>query len=73
MREEYKQITELHQKLQTIYDLVKKYPNDMELGEKIRKYYYDDTETSYIYESPDGGKTVYRRKFNDHETSSVSI
>ena len=38
MREEYKQITELHQKLQTIYDLVKKYPNNMEFGAQIREY-----------------------------------
>ena len=39
-------------------DDVVKNPNQLEL-------FGDDAET-YIYESPDGGKTVYRRKFGDH-------
>ena len=39
-------------------DDVVKNPNQLEL-------FSDDAET-YIYESPDGGKTVYRRKFGDH-------
>ena len=52
-----------------IKKLVEKYPNDFELGSKIRELYwlqqenffkYDDS--SWIYESPDGGKTVTRRK-----------
>ena len=52
-----------------IKPLVEKYPNDFELGSKIRELYwlqqenffkYDDR--SWIYESPDGGKTVTRRK-----------
>ena len=52
-----------------IKKLVEKYPNDFELGSKIRELYwlqqenffkYDDR--SWIYESPDGGKTVTRRK-----------
>ena len=29
----------------------------------------DDTEEQkYIYESPDGGETIYRRKFGDYDT-----
>jgi hypothetical protein len=26
---------------------------------------------NYIYESPDGGKTLYRRKFNDYTTKEI--
>ena len=56
-----------------IEQLVKDYPNDMELGGKIRELYWKDREKfdrieekikdSMIYESPDGGKTVYERPF----------
>ena len=52
-----------------IKELVKKYPNDMELGEKVRQLYwlqqenfFKEDDRSWIYESPDGGKTVTRRK-----------
>lgn len=54
-----------------IEQLVKEYPNDMELGGKVRELYYKNTETfdklkeqmegKFIYESPDGGKTIYQR------------
>ena len=54
-----------------IEQLVKEYPNDMELGSKIREIYWKERETSdmlkekmkdaKIYESPDGGKTIYER------------
>ena len=50
-----------------IKPLVEKYPNDAELGEKIRQIYWDRIDkinkygTGTIYESPDGGKTVYER------------
>jgi hypothetical protein len=54
-----------------INELVKQYPNDMELGSKIREIYWKEQETSdmlkekmkdaKIYESPDGGKTIYER------------
>jgi len=27
--------------------------------------------TEYIYESPDGGKTVYRRKFGDYDNREL--
>ena len=66
MRTEYKEIHRLNlenSKLkEELFKLknnnVIKNPNQLEL-------FGDDAET-YIYESPDGGKTVYRRKFGDH-------
>ena len=54
-----------------IEQLVKDYPNDMELGGKIRELYWKGRENfdtlkekmkdAKIFESPDGGKTVYVR------------
>ena len=54
-------------------ELVQKYPNDMELGKKVRELYWDnlsrlqkmneEMKDVKIYESPDGGKTVYERPF----------
>ena len=56
-----------------INKLVEQYPNDMELGAAIREIYwknrkqYDELmekmKDSKIYESPDGGKTIYQRDF----------
>jgi hypothetical protein len=54
-----------------IKPLVESTPNDMELGEKIRKIYWDridkinqlDKWDGTIYESPDGGETIYERPF----------
>ena len=61
-----------------IKELVKKYPNDMELGEKVRQLYWlqqenffksdDKLSQAWIYESPDGGKTVTRRRMGDDYT-----
>ena len=52
-----------------IKKLVEKQPNDFELGSKIRELYWLQQENffkpddrAWIYESPDGGKTVTRRK-----------
>jgi len=54
-----------------IEQLVKDYPNDMELGSKVRELYWKERKLSdelnekmkdaKIYESPDGGKTIYER------------
>lgn len=54
-------------------DLVEQYPNDMELGARVRELYLENVsrleklqkemEGKFIYESPDGGKTVYQRPF----------
>ena len=52
-----------------VIDLVEQYPNDMELGASIRKQYWDykaqleEYKDVKIFESPDGGKTVYERPF----------
>lgn len=56
-----------------INKLVEQYPNDMELGREVRKLYLEnisrleklqkEMEGKFIYESPDGGKTVYQRSF----------
>jgi hypothetical protein len=52
-----------------IKKLVEKYPNDFELGSKVRELYWLQQENffksddrAWIYESPDGGKTVTLRK-----------
>ena len=54
-----------------IEKLVNEYPNDMELGSKVRELYLKGRENfdtlkekmkdAKIYESPDGGKTIYER------------
>lgn len=54
-----------------IEELVKKYPNDFELGSKVRELYYkgksysdnieEKMKDAKIFESPDGGKTIYVR------------
>jgi hypothetical protein len=58
-----------------ISKLVEQYPNDMELGAKVREIYWENKnrvdeltkkmEGAKIYESPDGGKTVYERGFGE--------
>jgi hypothetical protein len=76
MRREYKQITNLQIEnsklkniIKTIKTMVHDKPNDMQLGEKIRSYFLNgDNKKAYIYESPDGGETIYRRKFGDYDT-----
>tara|TARA_R110000824_G_scaffold134841_1_gene297851 strand:+ start:167 stop:499 length:333 start_codon:yes stop_codon:yes gene_type:complete len=60
---------ELKSIINAIEDMVKKYPNNMELGKYVRRFIMNLEENkTYIYESPDGGKTVYRREFGDYET-----
>jgi len=56
-----------------INELVETYPNDMELGSKVRELYWKERKLSdelnekmkdaKIFESPDGGKTIYQRDF----------
>ena len=58
-----------------IEQLVKEYPNDMELGKKVRELYLKGRESfdtlkeemkdAKIFESPDGGKTVYVRGWGE--------
>jgi len=55
--------------------LIEETPNDMELGKKIREMYWNNKKVleQYkdikIYESPDGGKTVYERPFGGDYTT----
>jgi hypothetical protein len=59
-----------------INELVEQYPNDMELGGKIREIYWENKKLqekfidkkAWIFESPDGGKTVTRRRMGDDYT-----
>lgn len=61
------------QELDGIYQLVDTTPNNMELGKMVRTYYFENTEEVdepedepvYIYESPDEGKTLYRREMGE--------
>tara|TARA_B100001057_G_scaffold482759_1_gene558621 strand:+ start:1173 stop:1415 length:243 start_codon:yes stop_codon:yes gene_type:complete len=56
-----------------IKKIVEETPNDMELGKKIREIYWKNRELqkkyidnpAWIYESPDGGKTITRRKMGE--------
>ena len=58
-----------------IEKLVNEYPNDMELGKKVRELYIEGRKSfdtlnekmkdAKIFESPDGGKTVYVRGWGE--------
>lgn len=66
-----------------IQELVQQYPNDMELGGKVRqlvlteienyKNWLDEHKDSLIFESPDGGKTIYSRKFGQSPNERVMV
>jgi hypothetical protein len=66
-----------------ISKLVEQYPNDMELGAAIREIYWekrklvdDLTEKmkdAKIYESPDGGKTIYERPWGASHTERTLV
>ena len=67
------QLSHALQELEGVYDMVENYPNNMELGKKVRTYYWDNTEEIpdespelYVYESPDNGKTLYKRKVGEY-------
>ena len=52
--------------------MIKDIPNDAELGNKIREMSWEEQkETKYIYESPDNGKTVYRREFGNYDKKEL--
>lgn len=58
-----------------IEQLVKDYPNDAELGNKVRELYHEGRtfqknlsekmKDAKIFESPDGGRTVYVRGWGE--------
>jgi len=66
-----------------IEELVKEYPNDMELGSKIRELYWEGKKNidqlnekmkdAKIFESPDGGKTVYVRGWGEDVSSRKKV
>lgn len=63
--------------------LVKEYPNDMELGSKVRELYLknkntferlnEDMKDAFIFESPDGGKTVFVRGWGADISSRTEV
>jgi len=66
-----------------IEQLVKEYPNDSELGSKVRELYIEgknffDTldekmKDVKIFESPDHGKTIYVRGWGDDITTRKKV
>ena len=67
LADSYAQESELKDILKTIKTMVHDEPNNMKLGKKIRNYFLDESnKATYIYESPDGGETVYRRRVGDY-------
>ena len=62
-----------------IEQLVNDYPNDMELGKKVRSIYLqrekflEEHKDVKIFESPDGGKTVYERPFGGDYTTKKLV
>jgi len=56
-----------------LFKLVEQYPNDAELGAELRRLYWENVsrleklnekmKDAKIFESPDGGKTIYQRDF----------
>ena len=68
LSESYEETGKLRNIIKTIQTIVHDEPNNMKLGEKIRTYFTDKTnKDTYIYESPDGGETVYRRRFGEYD------
>ena len=66
-----------------IEQLIKDYPNDMELGSKVRELYYEGRKymdglgekmkDAKIFESPDGGKTVYVRGWGEDTSTRKKV
>ena len=70
--------SELKSILKTIMETVKEHPNDMELGGIIRSMFWDKRDVSddnqlNIFESPDGGKTIYERNAGDYDNKTKVI
>ena len=73
-----KKESELKSVLKNIREAVKEYPNDMELGGVIRSMFWDKRDVSDnnqldIFESPDGGETIYKRKSGDYNNRTKVI
>lgn len=62
--------------MEEVFDMVKGTPNDMELGKKIRKWYWsmkENMDEKWIYESPDKGKTITKRLFGAPLSEKITI
>lgn len=59
--------------------LVKEFPNDMELGKAVREIYLrrekilEEHKDIKIFESPDGGKTVYVRGWGEPSSTRKKV
>ena len=69
----------MNQSIKDIFKLIEDEPNNMKLGKKVRQYYWDALENenttdeeTHIFESPDGGETIYKRKFGKDDRELVS-
>ena len=67
------ELSHTSQELNDLYMLVEVTPNNMDLGKRVRTYYYDHTEEVteetpelFVYESPDNGKTLFKRKIGEY-------
>ncbi len=66
LSESYTENGKLKDVIKTIQTIVRDEPNNMQLGKRIRSYFLNESnKATYIYESPDGGETVYRRRFGE--------
>ena len=74
------QLSHAVEELEGIYNIVENVPNNMQLGKAVRQYYFDNTEEPdgtldepvYVYESPDEGKTLYRRELGSTQREKIS-
>lgn len=69
--------------MEEIFKMVTQNPNDMELGKKIRSWYYTQKEKQeeytkgledkWIYESPNGGRTITKRAMGSPLSERIVI
>ena len=67
LADSFNESSKLKDIIKTLKTMVHDTPNNMELGKKIRSFFLDEDSDVYIYESPDGGETIYRRRAGDYE------
>lgn len=55
-----------------VIELINQYPNDMELGNALRRMWWrESNEGVKIYESPDGGKTIFSRNIGESQRTLI--
>ena len=67
LADSFSESSKLKDIIKTLKTMVHDTPNNMELGKKMRSFFLDEDSDVYIYESPDGGETIYRRRAGDYE------